>query len=63
MKILKLLRIRHPADIAAYAVAAALVYILTAVNPQATGANLVGGIVHSAAAQTQSMSVYGSEQP
>lgn len=62
MNILKLFRIRHPADLAAYAVAGALIYILTAVNPQATGANLVGGIAHSAAAQTQSMSVYGGAQ-
>jgi len=62
MNILKRLRIRHPADIAAYIVAGALIYILTAVNPQVTGANLVGGVVNSASAHAQSISVYGSAQ-
>lgn len=63
MKILHLLRIRHPADLAAYAVAAALVYIMAAANPQATGAALVGGLAHAAATHApQSMSVYGGVQ-
>ena len=43
---MNIFHIRHPADIAAYALAGALLSIIAAPHPRQAGAEMVGSLVH-----------------